>query len=376
MEVIGKFVEEEIATQDLRDLVEDAFDFEVPVRSLDPDLHVVELFHGPTLAFKDFGARFMARLMGLLLETENQPVDILVATSGDTGSAVGHGFLGVDGTRVTLLYPHGKVSLIQEKQLTTIGGNVQALEIDGTFDDCQRMVKQAFLDPDLNQSLNLTSANSINIARLIPQSLYYFYAYSRVQSLGKPVIFSVPSGNFGNLCGGLLASRMGLPVDHFIAATNSNHIVPDYLQSGLFEPKPSVPTISNAMDVGNPSNFVRIMDLYHNDLESAGKDITGRWYSDPQTRESMKEVFDNHGYAMCPHTAIAYRALKEEPLNRSSTGIFLSTAHPAKFKDVVEETIGTEVILPLKLREAMENEKQAAQIGATLDGLKSYLLNR
>ncbi len=375
-EVIGEFVEGEIGSRSLDELVEDAFNFNIHIRSLDSGLDVVELFHGPTLAFKDFGARFMARLIGILLENENRTIDILVATSGDTGSAVGHGFLGVDGTKVTLLYPKGKVSLIQERQLTTIGGNVQALEVNGTFDDCQRLVKQAFLDRDLKGSLKMTSANSINIARLIPQSLYYCYAFSRVADRGKPVVISVPSGNFGNLCGGLIAKQMGIQIDHFIAATNVNHVVPDYLRSGNFQPKPSIATISNAMDVGNPSNFARIQDIFDNDYEAIRGEISGSWYDDVQVQESMREVFDRHGYLMCPHTAIGYRALKEHTQDGSKSGVFLSTAHPAKFKDVVEDVTGAKVVLPPNLKQAMQKDKRATHIESSLNSLKDYLLNR
>ena len=368
--------EDDLGNTKITNIVDGAFDFPIELVEIEPGVHVLELFHGPTLAFKDFGARFMARLMACLRDSESREINILAATSGDTGTAVGQGFKGVEGVRVTLLYPSGKVSQIQEQQLTTIGNNVQALEIEGSFDDCQRMVKTAFLDPELGKQLTLSSANSINVARLIPQSFYYFFGFSRLTQTQHPIVFSVPSGNFGNLTAGILALRMGLPVDQFIAATNSNHIVPDYLASGLFEPKPSIMTISNAMDVGDPSNFARLQDLYGN-VDSMLREMSGAWFTDEQTKESILDVFHRLGYTMCPHTAIGYRALKEfQDKNSSfSTGVLLSTAHPAKFHDTVEEVTGTRVEMPGALREALQQPKSSIQLAPDYEYLKDYLLS-
>jgi threonine synthase len=296
-----------------------------------------------------------------------------VATSGDTGSAVAQGFFGVDGISVTLLYPKGKVSKIQEQQLTTLGQNVTALEVEGTFDDCQSMVKAAFLDKELNSRLNLSSANSINIARLLPQSFYYVYAYSRVVQEGEKVVFCVPSGNYGNLCGGLLASKMGLPVAGFIAASNANDIVPKYLETSEFQALPSIQTISNAMDVGNPSNFTRMLDLYEHDYQKVTKDIKGISFSDLQTRELIKEVHEKYDYLMCPHTAIGYGGLKHY-LKKGEVGVFLSTAHPCKFKDTVDALIPGEVEIPLRLQKIIEREKQAIAMTNEFEDFKSFLL--
>jgi len=366
-------IENEIPEKDLLEIVEKAFDFDVLLRNVHDQIHVLELFHGPTLAFKDFGARFMARAMEHFLKSDGREINILVATSGDTGSAVAQGFLGVDGISVTLLYPKGKVSKIQEQQLTTLGQNVTALEVDGTFDDCQRMVKAAFLDQELNDKLNLSSANSINIARLLPQSFYYVYAYSRIMQESGRVIFCVPSGNYGNLCGGLLAAKMGLPVDGFIAASNANDIVPKYLETSEFHPRSSIQTISNAMDVGNPSNFARLLDLYEHDYQSVIKDIKGISFSDRQTRELIQEVHEKYDYLMCPHTAIGYGGLKHY-LKEGEKGVVLSTAHPCKFKDIVDELIPGEVEIPLRLQKIIEREKQAIGMANDFDDFKSFLL--
>ncbi len=368
-------IEDEIAEADLRTIIEEAFDFEVPVRNVHDNIYVLELFHGPTLAFKDFGARFMARVMGHFLKTDQREVHILVATSGDTGSAVAQGFLGVEGIRVTLLYPKGKVSKIQEQQLTTLGQNITALEVEGTFDDCQRLVKTAFLDEELKEKINLSSANSINIARLLPQSFYYTWAYSRLMNEAEKIYFCIPSGNFGNLCGGLLAKRMGLPVAGFIAATNVNDIVPQYLESGKFAPRLSVQTISNAMDVGNPSNFARLLDLYNNDHGKIAEDIRGVSFNDEQTRSLIREVYENHAYLMCPHTAIGYGGLKNF-LDDGAKGIFLSTAHPAKFKDIVDPLIEGEVEIPERLARIIEKEKHAIPMEANYADFKSWLLEK
>lgn len=366
--------------KDLKTIIDDALAIEIPLVQVDEHNYALELFHGPTCAFKDVGARFMARLLGHFLKNSDKQVTVLVATSGDTGSAVANGFLNVPGIDVVILYPSGKVSHIQEQQLTTLGNNITALEVDGVFDDCQALVKQAFTDTELTNSMELTSANSINIARLIPQSFYYHYAWSQLQAQkpnSKPV-FSVPSGNFGNLSAGLIAKRMGLPVEHFIAATNANNVVPEYLESGIFSPRPSVATISNAMDVGNPSNFARMMELYHNDVNALRSDLTGYSYTDAETKETMKQVHDNSGYVLDPHGAVAYRALLEyqKHVGAHEPGIFLGTAHPAKFKDVVDSTLGIDVELPESLQSTMHKKKEAISMPNNYNAFKQWLLNR
>lgn len=393
-EIASTLLKDEIPDPALRQIIEDAANFDAPVVPLDDQVHVLELFHGPTLAFKDFGARFMARVMSWFLQkdTTNSKIDILVATSGDTGGAVAQGFLNVPGIDVTLLYPKGKVSELQEKQLTTVGNNVRALEINGNFDDCQRMVKEAFLDPDLRRTLNLSSANSINISRLIPQSFYYFNAYAQLKrkssfDADRLVVFSVPSGNFGNLCGGLIAKRMGLPVSHIVASTNANDIVPAYLFSGRFEPRPSIQTISNAMDVGNPSNFARVQAFYQTEqsmseadlLTAIQREITGKRYTDVQTKEAIREVYQQYkGYIMCPHTAVGYLGLKDylQEQHKAIYGVVLSTAHPAKFVDTVEEAIGENVTLPESLRALLNKEKKAVSLSNRYEDLKEYLLQK
>ena len=365
-----------LADEVIEGIVREAINFDAPLVEVAPDSHCLELFHGPSLAFKDFGARFMSRLMAHFLAEEAREINILVATSGDTGSAVGQGFLNVPGIRVTILYPKGKVSETQEKQLTTLGGNVTALEIDGVFDDCQRLVKSAFLDEELGRRLNLSSANSINIARLIPQSFYYFNAYARLKSRGKPLVISVPSGNFGNLCGGLIARRMGLPVARFIAATNANSVVPEYLENGHFRPRPSVATISNAMDVGNPSNFPRLTALLGDDFKAISSEIRGASYDDRQTRAAIKSVYQSAGYVMCPHTAVAWLGLRDyrETSGMDCSGVFLSTAHPAKFGEVVETQIGKSVEMPERLRNIVGREKRAVSMGKDFEDFKAWLL--
>ena len=374
-EMSRALIGDEIPTDVLRSLIDDAFNFEVPLVQLDSNVHVLELFHGPTFAFKDFGARFMARLFGYFLEQSDNEINILVATSGDTGSAVAQGFLGVPGVSVTLLYPSGKVSDLQEKQLTTNGHNITALEVTGTFDDCQKMVKEAFLDTDLNQKLNLTSANSINVARLIPQSFYYMYAWSRLKEVNEEMAFCVPSGNFGNLSGGLLARKMGMPVDHFVAATNVNDIVPHYLQTGNFEPKPSIQTLSNAMDVGNPSNFPRMQTLLGNDFKEIAGHIEGFAYDDEATLETISEVYDKFDYFLCPHSAIGYLGIKAFLDSHANfTGICLATAHPAKFMETVDRATGSDVDVPLALEEVMGKAKDSVVIGNQYEDLKSYLM--
>ncbi len=382
---------DEISPDELRHLIDDAINFDAPLVPLAEQVQVLELFHGPTLAFKDFGARFMARVMSWFLQRspQKQDVNILVATSGDTGGAVAQGFLGVPGIQVTLLYPKGQVSDLQEKQLTTVGRNVTALEVDGTFDDCQRMVKQAFLDTDINRKLNLASANSINISRLVPQSFYYFEAYAQLKretsfDPNRELVFSVPSGNFGNLCGGLIAQRMGLPVYRFIASTNANDIVPQYLVSGEFTPRPSVRTLSNAMDVGNPSNFARLQAFYQADnadttvrWSAIKKNVVGKFYTDAQTQEAIRTVYEQHdGYVMCPHTAVGYLGLRDylRETNSDAYGVVLATAHPAKFLDVVEEAIERDYPLPPVLQSLISQKKRATPLDNQYEALKAFLL--
>lgn len=380
---IAKAVCQNLLGDDLTDaeiagIIDSSMTFEAPVVSLEDNVGVLELFHGPSMAFKDFGARFMAAIMSHYLVKAKREIRILVATSGDTGGAVAQGFYNTPGISVTILYPTGKVSDIQEKQLTTLGGNVTALEIDGTFDDCQRLVKQAFLDADLRSAFNLASANSINIARLIPQSFYYFAAYAalRKQGIQKPVVFSVPSGNFGNLSAGLMAYQMGLPVKAFVAACNSNHPVPDYLATGNYEPKPSVETISNAMDVGAPSNFIRMQILAGADIEKVRSLIKGYFTSDDTTRDIMLEVYQRTGYVMCPHTAVAYDGLKQYEAEYAGEfyGVMLSTAHYAKFLPTVESTLGTQVEVPTRLADLLDKEKKSIPMGTDFEEFKTYLL--
>ncbi|MGA0560786.1 threonine synthase [Larkinella sp. VNQ87] len=360
----------------LEELVHQALPFDTPVVALEVGkTHVLELFHGPSLAFKDVGARYMAAMMGYFLEKSNREVHILVATSGDTGGAVAMGFLGVPGIKVTILYPSGRVSELQEKQLTTLGQNITAIEIDGSFDDCQDLVKTAFTDVELNQEFSLASANSINIFRLIPQSFYYVRAFGQVKHLGKPVVFSTPSGNFGNLSAGALAYKMGLPVAQFIAATNLNYVVPKYLKTGLYSPNPSVETISNAMDVGNPSNFVRLVHLFDDNFETLKQQLSGYFFDDEQTRQAMAEVYQQFGYVMCPHTAVGYLGLRSyQQANPDVCGIALATAHPAKFKDLVESVIHKPVEIPVALEELMSRTKQSVRMKADFADFKEFLL--
>jgi threonine synthase len=378
-EVAQKFFGDDVEATCLKELVFDAINFDCPVVPVQNNIYSLELFHGPTLAFKDVGARFMARLLGYFLEKSEKTVHVLVATSGDTGSAVANGFLGVEGIHVHVLYPKGKVSYIQESQFTTLGQNITAIEIDGTFDDCQRLVKTAFLDTDLNAKLTLTSANSINVARFLPQAFYYFNAYARLQKTilehGKELVIAVPSGNFGNLTAGLFAKRMGLPIAKFIAANNNNDIVYNYLKNGKYEPRPSVQTIANAMDVGDPSNFVRILDLYNNDHAAISAEIAGYRYSDEEIRVCMKKVYDEYGYLLDPHGACGYQSLVDH-LESNQMGVFLETAHPAKFTETVEEVIGKgNVPLPEKLAEFMKGEKKSISMSKEFSGFKPYLLS-
>ncbi|MEC3881586.1 threonine synthase [Parapedobacter sp. 10938] len=375
--VASALIGDAIPAADLRRIIDDAIDFDAPVRPLDSGMAVLELFHGPSLAFKDFGARFMSRVMAALSQADDRVLDVLVATSGDTGGAVALGFLGVPGTRVTILYPKGKVSPIQELQLTTNGQNIHAIEVDGTFDDCQALVKEAFNDPELKAALRLTSANSINIARLIPQTFYYFYAYAQLQAQGiRDVVFSVPSGNFGNIGAGLLAYKMGLPVKHFIAATNVNDTVPRFLHDGRYEPRPSVQTLANAMDVGNPSNWVRIMDMFDNDREALKRLVSSYTVTDAETRGAIQTLFDRYGYVACPHTAIAWLAAEHYRQEHPGTyaSVFLSTAHPCKFPEVFTEELTAKIALPVQVDGLKDRKKEAMALDVDFGAFKRYLL--
>jgi threonine synthase len=377
-EVAKKFFGDDIPENTLKGIVEDTLNFDCPIVKVSDSMYSLELFHGPTLAFKDVGGRFMARLLRYFLQGFKKEVNVLVATSGDTGSAVANGFYEVPGIKVYVLYPKGLVSDIQEKQFTTLGKNITALEIDGTFDDCQRLVKSAFLDTELNDKMVLTSANSINVARFLPQAFYYFNAYARLRQAGVEgdVVFSVPSGNFGNLTAGLFAKFMGLPVKRFIAANNENDIVYKYLKSGKYEPRKSVPTIANAMDVGAPSNFARILELYTHSHQEISTDLVGYRYSDDEIRETMKQVFEEENYMLDPHGAVGYRALKAD-LKPGEIGIFLETAHPAKFTETVESVLGEgTVVLPEKLAAFMKGKKLSIPLSTEFADFKQFLLNK
>ncbi len=364
---------EAIPSADLNQIINNSVTFPAPVVALDEEKKVLELWHGPSLAFKDFGARFMSQLMSYFNRKETKELVILVATSGDTGGAVAAGFYKALGIKVVILYPKGKVSHLQEKQLTTLGENITALEIDGTFDDCQALVKQAFLDQDLKH-IRLSSANSINIARLIPQSFYYFEAYKQLKDKSKPVVFCIPSGNFGNLTAGLLAQKMGLPVHGFIAATNSNDVVPQYLECGIYKPRPSVRTISNAMDVGNPSNFARMLDLYDSVWKDMQKNIHGFAFNDKETRQAVLEIKEKYNYVMDPHGAVGYLALKAYQKKYSNIqGVILETAHPAKFKPDMEAIFGHEIDVPERLAILADKEKVSVEMGIDYEGFKDYL---
>lgn len=368
---------EDIDSATLKEIVNDTLNFDIPLVHVDENRYSLELFHGPTLAFKDVGARFMARLLSYFNKQKgSKEVNVLVATSGDTGSAVANGFLGVQGVRVFVLYPKGKVSKIQEAQFTTLGKNITALEISGTFDDCQALVKSAFMDEELNEKLQLTSANSINVARFLPQMFYYFYAYAQLAKMGKPldnVVISVPSGNFGNITAGLIGKRMGLPIKRFIAANNKNDIFYQYLLSGNYNPRPSISTIANAMDVGAPSNFARILDLYGNSHSAIKEEISGYTYTDEQIAETLKDTYYKTNYLLDPHGAVGYRSLLDG-LNENEIGIFLETAHPAKFKDTVESIIDNNVSIPGKLAAFMKGNKSTIKLPASFSNFKKYLL--
>lgn len=376
--VADAFFGSDIPAETLKQIVYDTLSFDVPAVKVKDDIYSLELFHGPTLAFKDVGARFMARLLGYFIRKEGKKqVNVLVATSGDTGSAVANGFLGVEGIHVYVLYPKGKVSEIQEKQFTTLGNNITAIEVNGTFDDCQALVKSAFMDKELNEHMQLTSANSINVARFLPQAFYYFYAYAQMKKLGKAdnLVICVPSGNFGNITAGLFGKYMGLPVKRFIAANNRNDIFYQYLKTGIYSPKPSVATIANAMDVGDPSNFARIYDLYGGSHEAITKEISGETYTDEQIRETVQAVYNETGYLLDPHGACGYRALAEQ-LQPGETGVFLETAHPAKFLQTVESIIGVEVQIPEKLQAFMKGQKESVPMEKDFASFKSYLMKQ
>ncbi len=375
--VASAFFGEDVDQDALQDIVFDTLSFDCPVQKVTDSIYTLELFHGPTLAFKDVGARFMARLLQYFIRQEGtqEQVNVLVATSGDTGSAVANGFLGVDGIHVYVLYPKGKVSPIQECQFTTLGKNITAIEVDGVFDDCQALVKSAFMDDELNRHMKLTSANSINVARFLPQAFYYFNAYARMKALGKAdnLVMCVPSGNFGNICAALFGHEMGLPVKRFIAANNANDIFYKYLQTGKYEPKPSVQTLANAMDVGDPSNFARIYDLYGKSHERISSLIGGATYTDDEIRQTMRQCYSQTGYILDPHGACGYQALADG-LQTGEVGVFCETAHPAKFKEKVDEILGIDVEIPARLKAFMEGEKQSVSMTKDFADFKNYLM--
>ena len=377
--VASNFFGEDVDEDALQDIVYDTLSFDCPVVKVTDNIYSLELFHGPTLAFKDVGARFMARLLGYFIGKSGKSglVNVLVATSGDTGSAVANGFLGVEGIHVYVLYPKGKVSPIQECQFTTLGQNITAIEVDGVFDDCQALVKSAFMDDELNKHMKLTSANSINVARFLPQSFYYFNAYARMkeQLNGNQLVMCVPSGNFGNICSALFGHEMGLPIDRFIAANNANDVFYNYLQTGQYNPKPSVQTLANAMDVGDPSNFARIYDLYGKSHERISQLISGATYSDEQIAETMRQCYNETGYVLDPHGACGYRALKEG-LREGEIGVFCETAHPAKFKEKVDAILGTDIEIPARLRAFMDGEKQSVEMSKDFADFKQYLMHQ
>ena len=373
--VIKPFIGKQINNNKLLEIVKETLDFKFPVVEITNNIAALELFQGPTLAFKDVGARFMARTLGYLKKDSKEKITVMVATSGDTGGAVANGFLGVEGVKVVILYPKGKVSEIQEKQLTTLGQNITALEVDGVFDDCQEMVKNAFLDASLS-SVQLTSANSINIGRWLPQMFYYFIAYRALKNKNKKLVFSVPSGNFGNICAGIMSQQMGLPISHFVASTNVNDTVPRYLKTANYEPLPTKQTVSNAMDVGNPSNFVRIQKIFNNDIFRMKKNFSGYSYTDDQTKKALKKIFSIKKYIADPHGAVGYLGLQEYISTQKDDlyGVFLETAHPVKFKDTVEKTLNLKVPIPNRLKETLSKKKVSIPI-RDYNELRSYLLD-
>lgn len=381
--VADAFFGDDIEPEALKRIVYDTLSFDCPIHKVDENIYALELFHGPTLAFKDVGARFMARLLQYFIKREDEKgeVNVLVATSGDTGSAVANGFLGVDGIHVYVLYPKGKVSKIQESQFTTLGQNITAIEVDGVFDDCQALVKSAFMDKELNDHMRLTSANSINVARFLPQAFYYFNAYARLKESGvlkmedgvSNMVMCTPSGNFGNITAGLFGKRMGLPIKHFIAANNANDIFYNYLQTGRYEPKPSKQTLANAMDVGDPSNFARVYDLYKGSWEAIKEDISGATYTDDMISETMRECYQRTGYVLDPHGACGYRALREQ-LKSGEVGVFCETAHPAKFKEKVDSIIGADIAIPERLAAFMKGKKQSIPMSKDFKDFKNLLM--
>ena len=377
--VADAFFGEDVDADSLKKIVYDTLAFDCPVVPVSENIYTLELFHGPTLAFKDVGARFMARLLQYFLKKENNgsEVNVLVATSGDTGSAVANGFLGVDGIKVYVLYPKGKVSPIQECQFTTLGKNITAIEVDGVFDDCQALVKSAFMDADLNAHMKLTSANSINVARFLPQAFYYFYAYAQMKKQGKAdqMVMCVPSGNFGNICAALFGHRMGLPIKRFVAANNANDIFYNYLQTGKYNPQPSKATLANARDVGDPSNFARIYDLYKGDHKAITSLISGATYKDEQIRETMRQCHKETGYVLDPHGACGYQALKDL-LQPGEYGVFCETAHPAKFKEKVDDILSTDIEIPARLQAFMKGTKQSVEMSKDFADFKAYLLKQ
>ena len=376
-QVAHNFFGDDVDAESLREIVFDTLAFETPIVKVEDNIYSLELFHGPTLAFKDVGARFMARLLRYFIKREGkEQVNVLVATSGDTGSAVANGFLGVDGIHVYVLYPKGKVSKIQESQFTTLGKNITAIEVDGVFDDCQALVKSAFMDEELQGNMNLTCANSINVARFLPQAFYYFNAYAQAKKLGKAdnLTICVPSGNFGNITAGLFAQRMGLPIMNFIAANNANDIFYNYLLSGIYSPKASIQTIANAMDVGDPSNFARILDLYKSSHAEICNHISGATYSDDEIAATMKKCYEQTGYVLDPHGACGYQALKDN-LKEGETGVFLETAHPAKFKEKVDAILSTDIEIPTRLADFMKGKKQSLEMAADFSAFKQFLLS-
>ena len=385
--VADAFFGEDVEANALKKIVYDTLSFDCPVVKVKDDIYTLELFHGPTLAFKDVGARFMARLLQYFIKQENkgEEVNVLVATSGDTGSAVANGFLGVDGIHVYVLYPKGKVSPIQECQFTTLGKNITAIEVDGVFDDCQALVKNAFMDNELNKHMKLTSANSINVARFLPQAFYYFNAYARMKAQGKAdnLVMCVPSGNFGNICAALFGHAQGLPIKHFIAANNANDIFYNYLQTGRYEPKASLQTLANAMDVGDPSNFARIINLYSENNKLSSEEthqritslISGATYSDEQIRQTMRQCYEETGYILDPHGACGYQALVDG-LNPGEVGVFCETAHPAKFKEKVDDILGIDVDIPARLRAFMQGQKQSVPMTKDFADFKQYLMKQ
>ena len=375
--VIKPYVGNEIAEDELYRIVSETVNFPIPLVQVSENISSLELFHGPTLAFKDVGARFMSRCLGQFVKGAYKKVTVLVATSGDTGGAVANGFYNVEGVEVVILYPSGKVSSVQEKQLTTLGNNIHALEVNGNFDDCQQLVKQAFTDEELNKQLFLTSANSINVARWLPQQFYYFFAYKQWKQKDQPPIIAVPSGNFGNICAGILAHMSGLPVKHFIAACNANDIVPNFMQSQQYQPKPAVATISNAMDVGNPSNFVRILELFHQQFPQLKEKFSSVSITDEETKQTMKRVYDELGYTLDPHGAVGYLALERYLADADDLplkGIFLETAHPVKFYDVVEPVLNQTIPLPDAVKEIIDLPKKSTVMDVSFEALKDYLL--